>query len=101
MKLLLITSVTEFTDDIRKMLKNAEIQIFSYKEVNGFRDTTLDAVGSNWFGSEYNENKSILFYAFVNQEKSDDLFAKIEDFNTNLKSKSKIHVAVLNIEKSN
>lgn len=48
-----------------------------------------------------NESQSVLFYAFVEEEKVDGLFESINGFNTKQETLSHIHVAVLEIEKSN
>lgn len=101
MKLLIITAIKEFENNVKLLLKKAEVKNFSYREVTGFRDSTEDAIESNWFSSEMNQTNSILFYAFVKKENVDVLFDLTNDFNTKQKSLSHIHVAVLNIEKSN
>ncbi|HEU4788554.1 MAG TPA: hypothetical protein VFS71_02620 [Flavobacterium sp.] len=101
MKLLLITAVKEFENQIKQLLKKASVQSFSYQEVKGFKNSTGKAVESNWFGSEMNETDSILFYAFTAKEKVDALFELVEYFNIEQESLSHIHIAVLNIEKSN
>jgi hypothetical protein len=48
-----------------------------------------------------NENESILFYAFVPVENVDLVFTAITKFNSQQETKSKIHIAAINIEKSN
>jgi len=101
MKLLVITAIAAFENDIKQLLKQAKVSQFSYREVKGYRDATLDAVESNWFASEMNENESILFYAFVKKVNVDALFTLVEAFNAQQESQSKVHVVVLNIEKSN
>jgi nitrogen regulatory protein PII len=101
MKLAIITAIKEFEKDIRVQLKKAEVKTFSFREVTGYRDSTEDSIESNWFSSEMNQTESILFYAFVKKENVDKLFELIEDFNNNQKTLSHIHLAVLNIEKSN
>ena len=101
MKLVIITAIKQFEKDIKLQLKKAEVKTFSFKEVRGYRDSTEDAVESNWFSSEMNQTESILFYAFVKKENVDMLFELIKDFNSTQKTMSHIHVAVLNIEKSN
>ena len=101
MKLVIITAIKQFEKDIKLQLKKAEVKTFSFKEVRGYRDSTEDAVESNWFSSEMNQTESILFYAFVKKENVDMLFDLIKDFNSTQKTMSHIHVAVLNIEKSN
>ncbi len=99
MKLLLITAVKEFEKDIKQMLKKAQVKSFSYKDVKGFKDNFEDALEANWFAANEQEMESVLFYAFVKEEKIDDLFDMVKEFNTDQVSKSNIHVAVLNIER--
>lgn len=101
MKLVIITAIKEFEKDIKLQLKKAEVKTFSFREVTGYRDSTADAVESNWFSSEMNQTESMLFYAFVKKENVALLFDLINDFNNLQKTKSHIHVASLNIEKSN
>lgn len=101
MKLLLITAVAEFEKEVKQILKKAQVKTFSYREVTGYRNTSEDAIESNWFGTEMNENESIMFYAFVEKEKVDMVCFAINEFNAKQETLSHIHSAVLNIEKSN
>lgn len=101
MKLLIITAISAFEKDIKKMLKQAEVKTFSYKEVKGYNDISEEALENNWFASEINETESILFYAFVKKENVDLLFDLVCSFNSKQEILSHIHIAVLNIEKSN
>ena len=101
MKLLIITTIKAFDKEVKKMLKQAEVKTFTYKAVTGFKDLSEEAIESNWFGSEMNENESILYYAFVKKENVDLFFDLVNEFNKEQKTVSNIHVAVLNIEKSN
>lgn len=101
MKLVIITAIKEFEKDIKLQLKKADVKTFSYRDVTGYRDSTEDAVESNWFSGEMNQTESILFYAFVKKENVDLLFELVNNFNNQQKTKSHIHMAVINIEKSN
>ena len=101
MKLLIITAVIDFENEIKQMLKKAHVKTFTYKEVRGFTDLSEEAIESNWFATDMNETESILFYAFVKKENIDQLFDLVKEFNAKQETKSNIHVAVLNIEKSN
>lgn len=101
MKLLVITAIKEFKKDILKMLKEAGVRNFSYREVTGFQDNSEDRVDLNWFASDMNENESILFYAFVSKENVESFFNLVQIYNSMQGNKSRVHVAVLNIEKSN
>jgi len=101
MKLLMITAIETFEKDIKFLLKKSKIITFSYNEIKGYRDLSEESVENNWFGSEMNESQSIIFYAFVQKENADHLFNAVDDFNKQQRTKSKVHVVVLNIEKSN
>lgn len=101
MKLVIITAIKEFEKEIKLQLKKAHVKTFSFRDVTGYRDSTEDAVESNWFSTEMNQTESILFYAFVEEAYIDLLFALIEDFNKQQQSLSHIHIAVVNIERSN
>ena len=99
MKLLLITAVREFEKDIKQILRKAQVKSFSYKDVKGFKDNSEDALEANWFATNMQETESVLFYAFVKEDKVDGLFDMVKEFNTDQVSKSHIHVAVLSIER--
>jgi hypothetical protein len=64
MKLLIITAIKVFDKDVKQMLKSRR-KTFSYKA--GFKDISEESIESK-FGSEINENDSILYYAFVQVE---------------------------------
>lgn len=101
MKLVVITAIAEFDKEVKKMLKEANVLSYSYKEVKGYRDSTEDAVETNWFGSEMNETESIVFFAFVKKENIDKLFERVNNFNQEQQSLSHIHLAVLAVDKHN
>ncbi len=101
MKLVLITAIAEFEKDVKNMLKEAKVKSYSYKEVKGFRDASEENIESNWFGSEMNETDSVVFYAFILQQNLDTLFDEVIQFNKNQETISKVHLAVLSVEKYN
>jgi len=97
----MITAIEAFEKDIKFLLKKSSITHFSYTNIKGFCDRTEESVSENWFASEMNESQSMLFYAFVPKEKSELLFESVAVFNEKQRTSSKVHVVVLNIEKSN
>ena len=101
MKLVLITAIAEFEKDVKKMLKEAKVKSYSYRDVKGFRDASEEGVESNWFGSEINETDSVVFYAFILQQNLDTLFEEVNQFNKEQITLSKVHLAVLSVEKYN
>jgi nitrogen regulatory protein PII len=101
MKLLLLTAVKEFEKDIKQILKKSGVKSFSYRDVNGFKDSSEEAMEGNWFATNMQENESVLFYAFVEKGNVDTVFDIVAKFNEKQKTASHIHLAMLNIEKSN
>ncbi len=101
MKLVLITSIAEFEKDVKKMLKEAKVKSYSYRDVKGFRDASEESLESNWFGSEMNETDSVVFYAFILQQNLDMLFDEVAAFNKKQETISKVHLAVFGVEKYN
>ncbi|MBS1589567.1 MAG: hypothetical protein JST52_08140 [Bacteroidetes bacterium] len=101
MKLLLITSIVEYKNDIKQILRNAEVHSYSYREVTGFKNAAADAIEANWFATNMTENESVLFYAFVPVEKVQTVLNDSNAFNARQYSQSYIHVAVISIEQSN
>lgn len=101
MKLIVITAVKEFEKDIKQILKNSDIPNFSYQDIIGYRNTPSQASLDDWFPGERHENNSIMFYAFFKKEETNQLFEQVKEFNDKQESQSKVHIAVLNVEKSN
>jgi nitrogen regulatory protein PII len=101
MKLIILTTIEEFAKEVKHILKNAQVKSYSYKNVIGYLSTSEEAFESNWFGVEMDENESILFYAFVPKDTVDKVYDAVKEFNAKQKTASHMHIAVLNIEKSN
>ena len=101
MKLVLITAIAEFEKDVKKMLKEAKVKSYSYRDVKGFRGASEESVEDNWFGSEMNETDSVVFYAFILQQNLDILFDEVTQFNKKQETISKVHLAVFSVEKYN
>jgi nitrogen regulatory protein PII len=101
MKLLVIIAIKEFEKNVKQILKKSGVDIFSFRNVTGYKDITEESIEDNWFASEMNENESVMFYAFVKEENVNIVFDHVDNFNSNQKTLSNIHIAVLNIEKYN
>lgn len=101
MKLLIITAVKAFEQNVKKILEENLVLTYSYNPVIGYRDSTQDAVSRNWFATEMNRVESLLFFAFVPEETSEKVFADIEKLNQTCDLRSRVHIAITPIEKYN
>ena len=99
MKLLLITTIKEFEKNVKNLLVNSGVSVFSYTAVKGYK-ADQKATVDNWFAAEITESNSLMFMAFVEDEKMDEVCGKVKNFNAKQEFQSKVHVVTLNIEKS-
>ena len=100
MKLLLITTIKEFEKNVKDLLVHSGVSVFSYTTVKGYKAEGKEASADNWFASDVTESKSLMFMAFVADEKMDEVCGKVKNFNAKQEFQSKVHVVTLNIEKS-
>lgn len=100
MKLVIVTAVEEFHDDILKLFKKANIENFSESEIDGYKSSNGYVVSPNWFGGKRGGNESTMFFSFTDEVQIDALFELIIEFNKNLETNNPIKAIVLPIEKS-
>jgi len=98
MKLLLLTVVEEYQDEVLKLFKKAKIESFSESNIEGFKKASAKLNDLSWFPVVKGGAKSILFFSFTEEEKIDDLFPMIRKFNTELETNNPIKAVVVPIE---
>ncbi len=101
MELIIITAIREFDKEIKQLLKKSGVATFSHMPVKGFKNMADDEMEDNWFASEVGEYESTLYYAFVQNGNVDKVLQSINEFNAKQETASKIHVAVLDIKRTN
>ena len=100
MKLLLITTIKEFEKNVKDLLVHSGVSVFSYTAVKGYKAEGKEASADNWFASDVTESNSLMFMAFVEEDRIDHIYTKVSTFNSKQEFQSKIHIATLEIEKS-
>ncbi len=100
MKLLIITVIKEFEEDVKKILFDAGIREFTSADVIGNRDTDVKSMSDNWFAKDGGETDSKLFWILAPDEKVMLTKASIETFNSRQHTPSRIHLAILKTEGS-
>ena len=99
MKLLIITAVQEFENQIKKILLNSGTKVFSYMPATGYKDMA-ENMEENWFGGGMHENESVIFMAFVPTENENLVYDKVQAFNNNDEFTSRIHVATVDLDRT-
>ncbi len=98
MKLIIITAVREFEKDVKQILKNSGVVSYSYQYVMGHSNAAAEEE-TNWFGSHIPETESVMFYAFVKAENINKTCDAVKEFNEKQETLSKIHTAIVKLEK--
>lgn len=97
MKLILITAIEYFQKDVKKILKQAEIEHFSGVEVEGFNTHPSDSF--SWFSSREEGIESHMYFSFTTAEKAQKVLDLAKAFNETLtKQQSRIRAIVMPIE---
>ncbi|MCF6295841.1 MAG: hypothetical protein L3J25_09145 [Flavobacteriaceae bacterium] len=99
MKLVIITAVEEFHNDLLQIFKKAEIKNVSESEIDGYKNIPTVLTSSNWFGNKKEGVDSIMLFSFTEKEKIDTLFDLLETYNKNLKTNNPVKAVVLPIER--
>ena len=99
MKLVIVTAVEQFQNDVLKLFKKANIENFSSSDIDGHKKGFSLLMASNWFSDGKGGNESSLFFSFTDDQHIDTLFNLIKEFNTYLKTNNPLKAVVVPIEK--
>jgi hypothetical protein len=104
MKLLIILSIEEYADEVRRILVNQRIPIYSETEIQGCRCDTEGKVAdlSNWFANTDTMVYSHLFFAFQDKQSVEKILSEVDHYNRmhGEDLPNPIHAYLLNVEKS-
>lgn len=100
MKLLIVTVVDEFQQDVLQLFKKANIESYSGSDIEGFKNAYSFMMNSSWFPSEKGGADSNMFFSFTEEEEINDFFKLVKEFNQNMETNNPIHAVVVPIERS-
>jgi hypothetical protein len=100
MEMIVITAVQAYQKDIKSILKEKNVDTYSYLDVKGHKSKVSESKEDNWFASNAGEYDSTLFYAFAEAARVDEVLEAIGNFNTKQEVKSHVHAVVMDIKKS-
>ncbi len=100
MKLLIVTVVSYYEEQVLQLFKEANIENLSGTNIKGYKNVSSVEVNSSWFPSQKGGANSIMFFSFTDDDKIDLFFSLVEKFNKNLKTNNPIHAIVAPIERS-
>ncbi len=85
MKLLIILSIAEYADEVRKMMSENNVPIFSETEMHGFRTEKYHPDVRSWFSQGDYGVYSTLFFSFQSKEKVSHMLDEIRAYNERYK----------------
>ncbi len=65
MKLVIVVGANHFDEDIVKILKEANVSIYSKSNITGHRENNDKNIGENWFASSNFMEESVLYFSFT------------------------------------
>ncbi len=99
MKLLVITTVTEFEKDIYTLFKKSQIDIYSTSNIQGRKFSPIKNMSENWFSPQRDSLNSKLYFTFSTEEKIDTMLKSLKQYNTEYRTNNPVKAIVLPIEK--
>lgn len=101
MKMLIITAVASYQDQIVTVLKNSKVSAFSSTNILGHVNREDPNLEDNWFGGDQQQHQSLLYFTLLPEDQIQGVFDAIEEINQNAESKSRIHLSVMDVERTN
>lgn len=100
MKLLVVTCLKEYLNDISKILKQANIEVFSTSEILGHRDGVPVNLLEDWFASGDEQFDSLMIFTFTNELNTEQGMALIKNYNETHKENFPVRAFLMPVEKS-
>lgn len=99
MKLLVITTVTEFEKDISMLFKKSQIDVYSTSNIQGQKFSPIKNMSDNWFSAHRDSLDSMLYFTFSTEEKINIMLENLKKYNTEYRTNNPAKAIVLPIEK--
>lgn len=100
MKLLIVTCLKEFQDDVTKIFKKADIHVFSAMPIIGFRDNQPTDIMDSWFASGDENFDSLMLFSFTTAENADRAMELIKNYNKESETTFPVRSFIVPVEKA-
>ncbi len=99
MKLLIVTAVDQFQQEVLALFKKSNIASFSGAEIAGYKQANSFLMNAAWFPSVSAGADSSMFFSFTEEKYINQFFEEVKAFNKNLETNNPIKAVVVNVEK--
>lgn len=100
MKLINILNLEEYQEDIKKLMQENQINIYSEVNIQGYYKADKSTNASNWFANDSIGIDAKMNFAFLPEASVQKLLEAIRQFNTRNQLSNPVHAFVLNVEQS-
>ncbi len=99
MKLLVVITIEEYAEQLRKIFKENKVPSYSETDVNNFKLFENTDESENWFGNTLDAMEGKLFFTFMSDVTADQLVQAIKEFSKDCQCNNPIRVFQLAVEK--
>jgi len=92
--------IEEYSDVLQKMLVKHKIPVFSGTDVEGYKMTERESLETSWFSGKKSGVYSHLYFAFVAENKADEVMSAIEVYNDSHETINPLRAFQLNVERA-
>lgn len=102
MKLLIILSIEEYANDVRKILAKQKVPVYSETEIHGFRTEAYQPDISNWFAQDDGGVYSKLFFTFHQEGSVDKVMEAVRNYNEmkGEEQQNPVHAFLVDVEQA-
>lgn len=100
MKLIVVMGIEEYADHLRKIFITHKVPVYSEAPIQGFKLHQEQHEQDDWFVHRHVTIYSHLLFAFVDDEKAQELLSAIEHYSKEQKLLNPIRAFQLSVEKT-
>ena len=100
MKLIVVMTVDQYVDSLRKLFVKHKVPAYSESEISGFRFFNEENDLDNWFAQNQRPVSSKMLFSLVEKKKADELMSSIEEYSKACSITNPFRAFQLDIEKA-
>jgi hypothetical protein len=100
MKFFIVTCIKENQETVQKILRTANIRVYSSTDIMGFKDNQNPNLLEEWFAAGDEQCDSTMIFSFTANENAANAMNLIIDYNLQNKSDFPIRAFIVPVEKA-
>jgi hypothetical protein len=99
MKLIVVTCLKEYQEEVAKIFKQAHVYVFSVTDMMGFKETDHANLMDEWFAAGKERFDSVVLFSFTAAANTDAVIGLVNEHNTKEALQFPIRAFVVPVEK--